>query len=359
MTRSLRSAWLHRRMAVLLATATIGASFGWALAPGSSSAQTADPPFTVEVSQTSGLLDGDMVEVTVRANSGARLEHDSDNDMYICRPGVSYTSIADTRASNGNCPATAVSSSSEAQARFFTVADGSRAVGDISVGIGFAEWTPAFGLPNATLDCGPRRAVLARRAGAGIGWWRSGDRPLRRAGAHVHRSGSDCRVWEQEPGGRDDSRVGPDVGPVGALDAGAVRSGAAAGASTSYAPAGEGEGLAGFAEREPGPRVYRRGVSADHGAQPLAERAAVYTPVALNAVVIAAMGGRIVSDDPQWPVGLPKPYSEPIRMTAAEAATLVGQGLLLLQHRQSSAPPSWRGTPRSATRCTGDLRATG
>ena len=39
------------------------------------------------------------------------------------------------------------------------------------------------------------------------------------------------------------------------------------------------------------------------------------------------MGGRLVSDDPQWPVGLPKPYSEPIRMTAAEAATLVGQGL--------------------------------
>ena len=84
MTRSLRSVWHRRRTAVLLATATIAASFGWALAPGSSSAQTADPPFTVEVSQTTGLLDGDRVEVTVQANPGTTLHADTRRRARAC-----------------------------------------------------------------------------------------------------------------------------------------------------------------------------------------------------------------------------------------------------------------------------------
>ena len=267
MTRSLRSAWLHRRMAVLLATATIGASFGWALAPGSSSAQTADPPFTVEVSQTSGLLDGDTVEVTVRANSGARLEHDSDNDMYICRPGVSYTSIADTRASNGNCPATAVSSSSEAQARFFTVADGSRAVGDISVGIGFAEWTPAFGLPNATLDCGPR---CRARSSCGCGHRLVAERRPTTSSCRSSRSQIRIRLpgVEQEPGGRDDSRVDRMLDLLARSTLAQCASGASAGASTSYAPRGEAKGSPASPAGARTSRTPPRGIGRSLGSTP-------------------------------------------------------------------------------------------
>ena len=51
----------------------------------------------------------------------------------------------------------------------------------------------------------------------------------------------------------------------------------------------------------------------------------------MNAVVIATLGGgQVITDDPAWPVGKPRPYSPPLRLTAAEAATLIGKGQFFL-----------------------------
>jgi hypothetical protein len=329
MTRTLGRAWHRRRTAFLLATATIAASFGWALAPGpSSSAQTPDPPFTVEVSQTSGLLDGDVVDVTVRADPGARIEPDAQNDLFICRPGLAYTTAADLAASAGNCPFFAsVSTSSEGSARLFTLADGSRAEGDIAVGVGIAEWSPGFGLPNATLECGPAApCLLVVRVATSV------------AGAPATDNFATFELTFTTP---DPTAGCGSRNPAAISTAGSDRmqamwarstlaqctSGASLGASTSFAPTGEGEGLAAFAVGGRDLVYTAAGYRPIGGLDPSPQRSPVYTPVALNAVVIAAMGGQLVNDDPQWPVGLPKPYAEPIRMTAAEAATLVGQGL--------------------------------
>jgi hypothetical protein len=329
MTRSLRAAWHRRRTAVLLATATVGASFGWALIPGpSSSAQTANPPFTIEVSRTTGLLDGDLVDVTVRADPGARIEPDAQNDLFICRPGVTYTSAADLAATAGNCPFFAsVSSSSEGSARLYTLADGSRAEGDIAVGVGVAEWSPGFGLPNATLECGPAApCLLVLRVATSVGGGPATD----------HFAIFDLTFTTPDPTAGCGSRNPAAVSTAGSDRMQALwarstlaqcSSGASSGASTSFAPTGEGEGLAAFASGSRDLVYTAAGYRPISGLDPAPQRTPVYTPMALNAVVIAAMGGQLVNDDPQWPLGLPKPYAEPIRMTAAEAATLVGQGL--------------------------------
>jgi len=338
MTRSLRSAWHRRRIAVLLATATIGASFGWALAPDSSSAQTADPPFTVEVSQTSGLLDGDVVDVTVRATSGTRIQDDSDNDLYICRPGVTYTSLADLRATAGNCPANnGVSSSSEGSARLYTLADGSRAEGHIVVGTGVAEWSPGFGLPNATLDCGPGApCLLMVRVPASVGGGAVTD----------HVAAVELAFATPDPnagcGGRDPAAVAS-AGSDRTQDLWArstlaqCQTAGSAGASTQFAPRGEGDGLAAFSDGLIDLAYTAAGYRPVRGLDVSPQRPAVYTPVALNAVVIATMGGgQVITDDPAWPVGKPRPYAPPIRLTADEVATLIGQGQFFLSFNRAT-----------------------
>jgi hypothetical protein len=344
MTRTLRRAWHRRRTAVLLATATVAASFGWALAPGPSSAQTADPPFTVDVSRTTDLLDGDLVDVTVRANPGTSLQADTGErtGLYICRPGVAYASGADVSFLGGNCPEhNEVSTSSQSYARLYALADGTRAEGDIAVGVGVAEWEVGFPPVKFTLGCGPEApCLLVVRLLASVGGGPVTEhfvtQPLTfttrdetagcgsRSPAAVRTAGSDrlLDLWANSTLAH-------------------CRSGAAAGATTSFAPTGEGEGLAAFAEGSQDLAYSAAGYRPIEGLDPGSERDAVYTPVGLNAVVIAAMGGRLVSDDPEWPVGLPKPYSEPIRMTAAEAATLVGQAPFFFDHGDGALAPAF------------------
>ena len=325
MTRSLRSVWHRRRTAVLLATATIAASFGWALAPTSSSAQTADPPFTVELSQTTGLLDGDVVKVTIRGAPGVQLNPGS-SSMRVCRPGVSYTAPADLIPTNGKCPANGTSSAAEASGQIFAIADGTRAEGDIAVGVGVGEWE-VFGQPNFTLACGPGAPCLLVLQ---VGTTDSVGGPITR-----HFVTRELTFADPDPtrgcGGRNPAAVSTaasdrmqDIWARSTLAQ--CTSGGASGASTSFAPTGEGEGIAAFTAGTRDLVYTAAGYRPFLGLDPAPRRPAVYTPVALNAVVIAAIGGQLVNDDPQWPVGLAKPYSEPIRMTAAEAATLLGQG---------------------------------
>jgi hypothetical protein len=339
MTRTLRSAWHSRHTAVLLATATVAASFGWALAPGpSSSAQTADPPFTVDVSQTTGLRDGDVVDVTVRTAPGTRIQDEPENDLFICRAGVSYTSLADLRATAGNCPANiGVSTSSQGQARLFTLADGSRAEGDIAVGTGIAEWSPGFGLPNATLECGPEApCLLVVRVPASVGG--------QAVTEHIVAVELSFLATDENAGcgARDPAAVGSagsdrmqELWTQSTLAQ--CQNAGSAGASTRFAPRGEGDALASFASGEIDLAYTAAGYRPVRGLDVSPARPAVYTPVALNAVVIATIGGgQVITDDPAWPIGKPRPYSPPIRLSAAEVATLIGKGQFFLAFDHSS-----------------------
>ena len=328
MTKSLRSALRRRRVAVLLATATVAASFGWALAPVSTSAQTGDPPFTVEFSQTTGLIDGEDVRVTVRAGAGVRLATSTGvGQIAICRPGVSYSSAADINPANGNCPGVrgAPSTSSEGSAALYAVADGTYAEGRIAVGVGVAEWPLGFGLGNGTLECGPSAPCLLvvhlRQDGGG--------------GATDHLVTQQISFGDTDPAGQCGGS-----NPAALRSGGSDRmldvwsrltvehctTGGSTGAATRLAPDGEGQGIASFAEGDNDLAYTAAGYRQIQGLQVDNERDSVYVPVALNAVVLAAVGGQYEHNDPAWPIELAKPYSEPIRMTAAEAATLVGQG---------------------------------
>jgi hypothetical protein len=327
MTKSFRSALRRRRVAVLLATATVAASFGWALAPVSTSAQTAAPPFTVEFGQTTGLIDGEEVRVTVRADAGVRLATSTGvGQILICRPGVSYTSVADINPTNGNCPGVrgAPSTSSEGSAPLYAVSDGTYAEGRIAVGVGVAEWPLGFGLGNGTLECGPSAPCLLvvhlRQEGGGA--------------ATDHFVTHQISFGDTDPAGQCGG-----TNPAALRSGGSDRmldlwsrltvahctSGGSTGTATRLAPDGEGAGITGFAEGDDDLAYTASGYRQIQGLQVEAERDAVYVPVALNAVVLAAVGGQFEHSDPSWPVGLAKPYSDPIRMTAAEAATLLGQ----------------------------------
>jgi len=330
MTRSLRSAWHRRRIAVLLATATIGASFGWALAPDSSSAQTADPPFTVEVSQTSGLLDGDVVEVTVRANPGARLG--TDHFMQICRSGVVYDARADTFGNAGNCPTRAVSTSSEAGSEMYTVADGSRAEGDITVGTGVGEWdgyVENVGPTVFTLECGAAvPCTLLVRVSGSVNGGPFAD----------HFVSVDLTFGSGDPTAGCGSQISGAISSAGSdrlqgqwVDWTLEQCGEVGGVSTSFAPTGEGEGLNAFTSGARDLAFTAAGDRPVAGLQPAQQRSAVYTPVAVNAVVVAAIGGELTSADPTWPVGMPRPYGQPVRLKAGEVATLLGRGQFTLE----------------------------
>ena len=150
----------------------------------------------------------------------------------------------------------------------------------------------------------PRREVARIRRG------RSSDGALRHPGAHVHDARRDGRMRKQESGRGEDGGVGSTVGSVGER-----RRWPAAARERPRVPRHPSRppGKAKESTRSPQGRqdvaYSAAGYRPFKGLDPDPERDAVYTPVALNAVVIAAMGGQLVSDDPQWPVGLPKPYS--------------------------------------------------
>ena len=121
-------------------------------------------------------------------------------------------------------------------------------------------------------------------------------------------------------------------------------------ASTIPPGPGEGDGVAAFAAGQADIAYTAAGYDAPGFGVPV-KRPAVATPLALNAVVLAAAGGSFPTGDPSWPEGLKKPYEE-VRLTRAEVATLLGQGQFDLQgptaRPSSSGTPHWAGctTPR-------------
>jgi hypothetical protein len=94
-------------------------------------------------------------------------------------------------------------------------------------------------------------------------------------------------------------------------------------ASTQAILAGEGEGHLAFSQGSAD--LAYSGVGATFPGHALAqERDAVSVPLALNAVVVGVLGG-YGTTAPDWPDGVPRPYSS-LKVTIPELATLFGKG---------------------------------
>ena len=315
------------RTLVAVATAALILVAGLSVAGPSSvsSAQTPDAPFTVTPSQTANLSDGQPVDLDVAMRSD--LTAVSVN-AYVCRPGVAYTENASLSTNSGNCPVSVPISASADVSNWVlrTYESGHKARGTIIAATGTAEWTSTITSERFSLTCDPThpcllvvRAQVRTTSGSVVSYFDTsttlsyqdsdptascgGAAPgaLRSAGAERMLPAwrewtlADCNAHPANGGAVTLSPV-PDEGV-------AVTDFAADQRDIVYAAAGQGE--PGFTASTP--------------------RATVATPVAVNAVVLAAAGGSFPDNDPSWPAGLRKPYSD-IKLTAPEIAILLGQG---------------------------------
>lgn len=312
------------------------AALAWFLAPATgSSAQSSDGPLIdLEVSQRTGLTDGELVDVTVRARTGVRISTNPTHTqgVFICRPGVAYTTSSDVQPRGGNCPVhQAVSSSSHSSKPLFPLANGSEARTPIAVGVGAVEWQ---GEQTSRLTCDPDNpCLLVALVKASVD-----------GGPFV-----DTTAAVELSYASSDPLVGCRPTPAGFTSAGSDRLqswwtelslGACEGTGdvpSNFAPLGEGEAVAAFAS---GARDVAYTASGDRpgvaGMDAPAERATVYTPVGINAAVIALVGGNPLYEDPTWPVGLPHPYTD-IKLSATEVASMLAVQPFFFSERHSDA----------------------
>ncbi len=295
-------------------------SFVTAVAPGatrSASAQAAS--FTVTADPTSDVLDGQAIDIRIDAPAGRTISFGS--RARICRDGPTYTSSSDLLPFGpGNCPNAGVSSSATpgGVAAIDVLPDGRSAIGTLRVGTGRVVWGPASDADQFSLTCdttSPCRLVVEIQTTAGtvvdastlvtfadasaIGSC-GGAAPGVLSSAGSDRFIDSWARWTREQCDADRTK-----------------------ASSNAILTGEGNGLEAFATGQAdlafsatGPTLPGRTLSTT--------RPSTSVPIALNAVVIGVLGG-YYSESPDWPSGVPRPFSD-VRVTPAEMAALFGQG---------------------------------
>jgi hypothetical protein len=329
---------------IVVTVATLLACLGWLLSPGRSGAQRppADPPVALTLSESTNITDATVIQVTATTRSDVRLQTDygqgnNPHMMRICRPGVTYATPADM-SDQTNCPVVSVSSSSQASDALYPLPNGTAARGAITAGVGTAEWTRFVDgeTRTFTLTCDPANpCLLVARFKVSVA---GGPLIDVVSAVELHYGNGDPTT---ACGARDPDQVasgGPDrMRPLWTQLTVAECRAAQSGAPTSFIGVGEGEGLKAFAAGDADLAYTASGYRAVAGLDAAPERPAVYTPIALNAVVIAAIGGQVNATDPNWPLGLPQPYREQIRLTQAEAAALIAQGQAMLKFQNGDA----------------------
>jgi hypothetical protein len=312
---------------LLVVAVTLVACLGAVAVPARSSAQ-AEPPVTVTVSRTSDLTDGAQVQITATTRGpDVRLQATADTHATtICRPGVTYSTLDDTRHTRGNCPLNGVSSSSESRGFLYPLADGSSARGSLVVGVGTVDWSVFSEGQTVTysLTCDQTHpCVLVTRLRVSIGGGPFTDTLVT---TELSFAPDDPTVACGEPDPARLATGGSDRWRPAWLGLTLDRCrGDRSGAATTFVGAGEGDALAAFGS---GGLDLAYTASGDRPVTGLdaPDRPAVYTPVALNAVVLAVIGGQVTSNDPNWPIGLPAPFTDDVRLTRQEVAVLLGQG---------------------------------
>ena len=313
----------RRALRSLLVLAVLGALTG--ALPGSwgvASVSAEDPLYTIEVTPTSDLVDGQAVSVVIRAAPGRRVG--VSGKLNVCRADTTYTTNDDLLPFvGGKCPDKPLSSSASGPWPIRAYPDGSTAVATVRVGTGRVEWGPAEDPTRFELSCDaatPCRLVLDFQI---------------EGGPRVIDSSVLLTFGDESP-----------IATCGGVRPGALSTGGSdrmlgawidwtrsqcasegAKASTQAVLAGEGEGHASFASGISDLTYSAVGPTFPGEAE--AGRASVSVPVALNAAVVGLLGG-YGSTDPDWPSAVPKPYRD-VKVTVAELATLFGKGPFLFE----------------------------
>src|SRR5699024_1981165 len=99
----------HHRLAVpLLLLATVAATTSASAATGRPAAADTAAPHTIEVTPSTGLAAGELIDVVVRTEPGRPM---GKGLVFVCRADVTYDSTADLDPAAGKCPVEGVSSS--------------------------------------------------------------------------------------------------------------------------------------------------------------------------------------------------------------------------------------------------------
>lgn len=312
-----------RRRAVATAIAIVVVIGATVLTPAGLPAEPAAAQtggYSVEVTPRTGLVDGQALDVVVRAAPGSRLG--DSGIVRACRDGVSYTTTDDVNPFvGGHCPDRPVSSSASQPWPIRSYPDGSAAVTTFRVGTGTVQWGPESDPTQFSLTCDvsqPCRLVIAITVDgrsvidASTLLTFGTDNPIGACGgseAEALSTGGPDRLsgawiaWTRAKCVSDGSRV-----------------------ATLAVLAGEGEGQTALASGQ-NDLTYSAVGSAFPGSTPAVTRPSVSVPLALNATVIGVLGG-YGSSAADWPKGVPKPY-EDLKVTMDEMATLFGQGRYL------------------------------
>jgi hypothetical protein len=302
---------------------------------------TGEPRINVAVSQSTDLVDGQVIDIVVTPSPGTTLVG-VEGYLQLCQLDASFTdgeSIgsppSDLLSSNKKCPAPGSPfMSSEAQrtrATLHPMPDGSRMLGAIRVGVGTTE--PSEPPNEVPLTCDPDNpCTLVAFAPISPGVWAADTvtlsfappdpaaaacgagsatgaistiGPERMSAANIAWTVAQCRVTG-------DKKSSNFVG-------------AAADAEDPNAPAGEQRALADLAK---GDRdlAYSAVGPGTPGFEPSTQRDVVAVPVAVNAMVVGTGGGYLVENPTDWPARLPHPFHG-VELTADELASLFGRSI--------------------------------
>jgi hypothetical protein len=305
-------------------------------------AQTPDESrISVAVSQSTDLVDGQVIDVVVTPAPGTTLVDGVTGHLRLCQRDASFAdgeSIgsppSDLLSRNGKCPAVGSpfvsSDATRTGATLHPMPDATRMLGSIRVGVGTTEPSEPNEVPltcdhdnpctlvafapvmpgvwaadTVTLSFAPPDpAAAACGTGAATGAI-STIGPDRMSAANVAWTVAQCR-------------------PTGKKKSSNFVA-AAADSEDPNAAAGEQRALADLAK---GDRdlAYSAVGPGTPGFEPKAQRDVVAIPVAVNAMVVGLAGGYQTVDAPDWPARLPHPFHG-VKLTADELASLFGRSL--------------------------------
>jgi hypothetical protein len=322
--------------AVLAALCVVGAPVA-----GTDAQTTGEPRIVVEVSQSTDLVDGQVLDVVVTPAPGTTLVAGVTGQLRLCQRDASFidgegigSPPQDLQSGRGKCPAFGSpfvsSDATRTGATLHPMPDASRMLGAIRVGVGTTEPSEPNEVP-LTCDHGnpctlvafapvspgvwaadtvtlsfapPDPAAVACGAGAATGAI-STIGPDRMSAANVAWTAAQCRATG-------DKKSSNFVA-------------AAADTEDAEASAGEQRALADLAEGDRdlaysavGPRTP--------GFEPSTERDVVPVPVAVNAMVVGLAGGYQTENARDWPARLPHPFHG-VKLTSDELASLFGRSL--------------------------------
>jgi sortase A len=299
-----------------IAVAAILTTAGHAASPGAGWTAVATGP-------TTGLADGTPIVVNIKANPDVTV---FDVELRQCKAGVTYAQRADVLPDAGNCPDKPVSSTADQVVPRGGDAFSAAVHTDAGVDIPFKVGVGTIDFGSGTFSCDEETPCVLVVQVHLSGTFEYTTIPLTFVNDALAAACGGPAAGVLSSGGSDQMQ---DAWALWTKDL-CTRPGAAGSASRA-AFVGEGTAVTSFAGGNLDLVYTAAGYNADVGlaADAPSKRAAVATPVALNAAVVAVGGGYLTS------TGAKQPYPE-IKLTAAEVAALFGGGLPWVQDERNT-----------------------